>query len=125
MPTTPPLEQVLADARSEARALARHAPSAPIAAAVLALCDAVHRAAEDYLRWVSEPEAVLRSGRSARYWRGHFAELAAQGNAELRDGRRYYRALVVPQRADVERARAEARAAAGAERGPEEMDRAS
>lgn len=102
------LEQVLADMRGDAAVL-RRARDARLADVLDEWATRISRASEDYLRWLSEGDAVLRSGRSARHWRAHFAELEALGHAELRGRVRYYRALVIPQRANLEAARAAGR----------------
>jgi hypothetical protein len=92
------LEQVLADARSEARALGRHAPSKPIADAVLDLCDKVAAAAEDWLRFLPEPEAMLRTGYGRSWLRARYATWASDGHARREGQTRYYRAAILPRR---------------------------
>jgi hypothetical protein len=69
------------------------------------MCDTIHRicrevtdAAEDWLTFLSEPDAMLRSGHGERWLRSRFAEWAAQGHAEKRGKVRYYRACLIPQR---------------------------
>ena len=101
---TRPLETVLADWREKAQTLrsVKHDHDADL---IDALCSDVARAAEDYMRFVSESDAMLRSGKSAEWLRARFAEWAGQGHAEKRKGVRYYRALVVPRRPDLEAAR--------------------
>ena len=103
-----PLEVVLADWREKASTLrsVRHQHDAEL---IDAIVDEVSRAAEDYLRYVSEPDAMLRSGKSADWLRARFADWCEQGHAEKRKGVRYYRALVVPRRPDLEAARDEGR----------------
>lgn len=99
-----PLETVLADWREKASTLrsVRHQHDAEL---IDAICDDVARAAEDYMRFVSETDAMLRSGKSAEWLRGRFADWQEQGHAEKRKGVRYYRALVIPRRPDLEAAR--------------------
>lgn len=98
------LETVLADWREKASTLrsVRHQHDAEL---IDAICDDVARSAEDYMRFVSETDAMLRSGKSAEWLRARFAEWSEQGHAEKRKGVRYYRALVIPRRPDLEAAR--------------------
>jgi hypothetical protein len=108
---TPSLEQVLADAREEAAVLKR--AGHPVQAAGLdRLCDAVARAAEDYLTWLTEPDARLQSGRSVEWLRGQFPRWMDQGLARLNGRKREYRALIVPRRANLSAAREAGRRAA-------------
>jgi hypothetical protein len=99
-----PLETVLADWREKASVLrgVKHAHDAEL---IDAICDEVARSAEDYMRFVSESDAMLRSGKSADWLRSRFAEWEQQGHAEKRKGVRYYRSLIVPRRPDLEAAR--------------------
>jgi hypothetical protein len=84
------LEQVLADAREDAAALRRHGHKHD-AELIEALCDKVADAAFEYLNWLTEGEAKLRSGHSAEY-----------------------RAVCVPQRGNREAAREAGRRAGAA-----------
>lgn len=109
------LEQVLADAREEAAVLKR--AGHPVQAAGLdRLCDAVARAAEDYLTWLTEADARLQSGRSVEWLRGQFPRWLDQGLARMNGKKREYRALIIPRRANISAAR-EAGRRAGLERG--------
>ena len=92
------IEQVLADERGQAAVLRAngHAHDAKL---IERVCDRVADSLREYLTWLSEPDARLRSGRTVEWLRGRFAEWAGEGMAELRNGRRYYRAVIVPQRA--------------------------
>jgi hypothetical protein len=103
-----PLETVLADWREKASVLrgVKHAHDAEL---IDAICDEVARAAEDYMRFLSETDAMLRSGKSAEWLRSRFPEWSSQGHAEKRKSVRYYRALVVPRRPDLEAAREQGR----------------
>ena len=58
-----------------------------------------------FLKWISEPDARLKSGRSIDYFRDHFAEWSVLGLAELRGRTRYYRSVIVPQRVHASAAR--------------------
>ena len=60
------------------------------------VCAEVTVAAEDYLRWLSEPEATLRSGRSPKWLRSQFSHWEREGNARREQSARLYRMLVVP-----------------------------
>jgi hypothetical protein len=101
------LEQVLADAREDANRLRLHGHKAQ-AESIDRLSEDVAKAARDYLDWLDEGEARTRSGKSADWLRSHFAEWETQGLAEWRHKRRYYRRIVVPRRANLEAARAQA-----------------
>lgn len=92
------IEQVLADERGQAAVLRAngHASEARI---IERVCDSVSESLREYLTWLSEPDARLRSGRTVEWLRGRFAEWASEGMAEVRSGRRYYRAVIVPLRA--------------------------
>jgi len=97
---TPTLEQVLADALGDA-AVYRRRGDARVAELLEQLADQVSNAAEDYLRFLTEDEAMLRSGHQAPWFRKRRAEWAAAGNAR-EEGRRWlYRAIVVPQRGNA------------------------
>lgn len=98
------LEQVLADYRGDAAVLRRrgHAKDAEL---IERLCDAVADAAEDFLTWLSEDDAMLRSGRSRAWLRAQFADWSRGGNARKDGARRVYRQAVIPQRANALSAR--------------------
>jgi len=105
------LEQLLADWRGDAQVLRRRGHHRE-ADQIERFAEAVARAAEDYLRWLSEDEALLRSGRSLGWLRLLFSEWQRAGHAR-RDGRaRWYRMLVIPQRANTLAARAAGQRAA-------------
>ena len=102
-----PLEQVLADWRERIAATPRGAmlPTDTVEQVLREVADA----AEDFLTFISEREAELRSGHRAPWWRARYALLAEQGHAMRRGRTRYYRRCVVPRRADLEGARAAGR----------------
>lgn len=106
------LEQVLADERGDAQVLRRngHGRDADLAERI---CDKVAAAAEEYLRWLSEEDARLRSGWSVTRLRSHFGEWERQGHARRDGRRRLYRMLIVPQRANTLAARDAGRRAGG------------
>lgn len=98
------LEQVLADRRGAAQVL--RANGHPHDAELIErICDEVAGAAHEYVTRLSEAEAMLRSGRARPWLRARFPEWEAQGNAWRGPrGERTYRMLVVPRRANIERA---------------------
>jgi|GEM_PF-1582710 len=91
------LGQALANTRRDAAVLRRSGHKAQ-AEGLERLCDQVTEAAEPWLRWLTEAEARLRSGRSERYLRGRFPEWQEQGNARLAGRERQYRMCVIEQR---------------------------
>jgi hypothetical protein len=103
------LETVLADWRETATALRR--ADSEKAALVDRICDAITAAAEDYLRWLSEADARLRSGWGLQRLRAHFPEWERGGNARRNGRKREYRQVVIPQRANTIAARDAGRAA--------------
>lgn len=99
------LENVIDEWRSRQLAASRLEDSrvAKIVGEILA---DVQQAAEDYLRFVSERDARLRSHKGERYFRTRFPEWEAQGNARRNEkGEREYRLCIVPSRANVVAAR--------------------
>lgn len=105
------LEQVLADERGDAAVLRRQGHAGQ-AEAIERICDRVSAAAEEYLRFVSEPQAKSRSNKSTEWLRARFPEWMAQGHAKKIGAVRYYRMIVVPMRANISAAREEGRRAA-------------
>ena len=98
------LEQVLADAREDAQALRRHGHKHD-AELIEALADKVQASAYEYLNWLTESEARLRSGHSVEFLRVRFPAWLKAGLARWDGKKRQYRAVVVPQRANREAAR--------------------
>jgi hypothetical protein len=98
------LAQVIADMRGDAAVL-RRAGHGDHATYIEQRAADVERAAEDYLVFLSEPDARLRSGWSAQRLRRHFPDWRDEGNAEMRGRTRYFRALVIPRRPDLAAAR--------------------
>jgi hypothetical protein len=102
MPCT--LEEVLQQHRTEAAVLRRRGHDQE-ATSIESLCRDVERAAETYLRWLSEADAMLRSGRRKAWLRARFPEWEAAGDAR-QDGKvRRYRMIVIPERRRVREAR--------------------
>jgi hypothetical protein len=113
------LEQVLADWRERATG-ARRVRDERVADLLDELCNDIAEATEDYRKWLSESDAMIRSGKG-RYWlRARFGEWAhndlarwSPKNAKARE----YRALIVPQRTNMAALAADARRAARGEEG--------
>lgn len=100
MAETPDLATVLADAREEAAVLRSHGHGAQ-AKSIESLADRVSEVMRPYLTTLSESEAMLRSGLTSNRLRRHFAEWEASGFAFLDPkGKRRYREMIVPARAD-------------------------
>lgn len=102
------LEDVLADCREDAALLRAHGHKGQ-PESMERVCDRVAESMRSYLEWLSEAEAHSRSGRAIDWLRGRFADWEAIGMAERRGRARYYRAVIVPRRANLEAARADAR----------------
>lgn len=104
------LEQVIADARGEAAILRKNGDERG-AEIIERLMDAVAHAAADYIVWLNEHEAELRSGRTVAWLRARFPEWERQGHARKAGRRREYRTLIVPTRANTAAAYAAGRRA--------------
>ena len=94
-----PLEQVIADQRGELAVLRKHGQG-PLADALERFADEVSGAAEDYLTWLSESDAMLYAGKSVRWLRSRFPEWERSGHGRYRMGNRQYRMLALPRRAN-------------------------
>jgi hypothetical protein len=102
---SPPLEQVLADARGEAAVLRSHGHVAQAKTLEL-FADRVGTSMRSYLNTLSESEAALRSGWTPTRLRGRFAEWQSSDFAMLdKRGNRRYRECIVPVRTDRSAAR--------------------
>lgn len=109
-----PIEQVIADAREEAAVLRKHGQAA-IATAIDRVCDEVSEATEDYRTWLTETDAMLRSGHTRTWLRNRFPAWAHQGMARWspkNSTAREFRALIIPVRTNLAALRADARMAA-------------
>ena len=106
-------EQVLANWRERAQVLRANGHKAQ-GDSLDAFADELRASLADYLTWLSESEAVLRSGWTVRRLRGRFAEWAEQDMAERRGRVRWYRQVILPKRPNLEAARADAERMAGA-----------
>lgn len=102
-PTRKPLEAVITEWRAIAATLRRtgHNHSAELIEMVLA---EVTPAAEEYIHWLTEDRAQLRSGRSLNWLRHHFAGWQRAGHARLEGRKRLYRMVVIEQRGNALRA---------------------
>lgn len=94
------LEDVLADERGQAAVL-RHNGHGAEAEKIERVCERVARAMAEYLTWLSEDDAMLRSGKPAAFFRRQFPEWEAVGDAKKVGRRRYYRASRIPQGLDL------------------------
>jgi hypothetical protein len=94
------LEEVIADCRADADALARNL-DARLAKILRIKMQEVEEAARDYLTFLSEPDAILWSGKGQGFLRARFAEWQTAGHARLKGRARYYRAIVLPRRAQI------------------------
>jgi len=71
------------------------------------------RSAEQWLTWLTEADAVLQSGRSAKWLRSRFTGWNQMGHArQVGRGKRIYRQAIVPVRPEVREAMALGREAA-------------
>ncbi len=111
MSTDRSLEQILADWRGDARVLRRRG-DLRLAEQLERCADEAAVAAEDYIRWLTEDDARLRSGWSLARLRRQFPVWERQGHARRDGRRRLYRMLVIPQRANTLAAREAGRRAA-------------
>ncbi len=114
-PTAGELSQVLADWRGDAAVL-RRAGHAADAERLERMADQVSSTAAPYLTWLSETDAMLRSGRTREWLRGRFAGWEAEGHARLANRERQYRELIIPRRPEITSAHEAGRQAARARR---------
>ena len=110
------LAQVVTDWHGDAAVLRRHGQTAM--ADQLERCAAdVRDAAEEWMTWLSETDAMLRTQRSREWMRAHFAAWEREGHARLAGRIRQYRAAVMPRRYSLSGARQAGAEAAKALRG--------
>jgi hypothetical protein len=95
------LSDVLADWLGDAAVLRRNGNAA--GAETLERCAReVKESAEEWLLWISEGEAMTRSGHVAAWFRARFEAFKREGHARtVKRGVRQYRACVVPRRANT------------------------
>lgn len=99
------LSDVLADFRGDAAVL-RRAGHEREASLREQLAHEVAESAREWLTWLSETDAALRSGRSKAWLRGRFSDWQRDGHARLVGRDRQYRACVIPRRSHISSARA-------------------
>lgn len=105
------LEDVLADLRGEAAVLRANGHGAQ-ADSIERACGRVAESMAAYLDWLTEDEAHSRSGKSVEWLRTRFASWMDLGLARYTDARpprRQYRRVIIPVRANLDAARADAR----------------
>lgn len=109
------IEELLANYRENA-AILEHACAKEQAELYRRVAQEVTDALGDYLRWLSEEEAALWSGKSTRWLRDRFEAMAAtMPPTARRAGRhRQYRAAALPRAVDYIGLRAQARQDAAA-----------
>lgn len=99
------LSQLLVDKREEVAMLARaHASVQP--EYLTDLLDEFKAAAEDFITWLSESDAMLKSGLSERTLRRRYREMLDCGTARWGKTGREYIAKCIPYRPDIAAARA-------------------
>lgn len=91
-------EDVLTDWREDAQVL-RGRGHTRDAEALERCAEEIAASLAPFITWVSEPDAMLRSGRAVDFFRSRFGSWHSQGLAEMRGRTRYYRAAVIPLRA--------------------------
>ena len=98
--TSRPVEQVLSDLRGDA-ATYRRRGDVRFADLMERIAEEVEVALEDYRRWLSEDEAMLKSGHRRAWFRSRRGEWLAAGNARVVGRRWFYRFMIVPQRGNA------------------------
>lgn len=100
----PDLALILADLRSDAAVLRRsgHKSEADMCERI---ASDVAGAAEEWITFLSEADAIIRSGRSKGWLRGRFAEWERDGHARLVGKVRQYRQAIIPRRYSLSDAR--------------------
>lgn len=113
---TEDLREVLADEVGQAAVL-EHNGHEHDGRLIRRIVTRVSEAAHEYLNFLNEPEAMLRTGKSERQMRRLYAELEPRGHAKKLGAMRYYRECMLEPRANLSAAReAGRRAAAGGDR---------
>lgn len=108
------LGSVIARWRAEAEVVRRRGNVA-VATALVTCADEADEAAAEWLTWLSEEEAALRSGYSPKWIRARYGAWQREGHARQSGRRtRIYRAAIVPRRANLVGAAEAGRAAAHA-----------
>jgi hypothetical protein len=110
---TPDLSEVLARWQEDARTLRRIGGSEAVAAVLENCAGDVARSAEEWLSWLSESDAIMRSGHAASWLRARREEWKRAGHCrQVGRGKYTYRACCIPRRANVTDAAARGREAA-------------
>ena len=108
-------EEVIASLREDA-AVARRLGHEHDAKLLEASAERFASSIDEYLTWISEADARIRSGHLAAWFRARFPDWERQGLARWNPKRpreRQYRAIIVPLASDGDSVRADARRAAG------------
>ena len=103
-----PLEQVLADWAENAQVL-RKTGDERVAAVIEQIVGEMREASEDFIRWLTEEQAMNYAGHSRQWLRKRWTEWDEQGHVKKDGRKRYYRAVIIPRRVNIEAIRAEAR----------------
>lgn len=101
------LEDVLSDARQKIPVFKKGGGFA-VAEVLEEFVTRVSQTTHDYRTFVSEKEAIIRSGKSLAWLRDRFPEWKRQGNAEKEGRARRYRLLILPVAARISSAQADA-----------------
>jgi len=102
------LVQAIADARGDVAVLKRHGAVVPVEK-VAAFIDSISEAAYPFTTFISESDAVIRSGHQAKWFRQRFADWEKQGFARVNPHKakdRQYLLCIVPLRHDLDALRA-------------------
>ena len=104
MSATLDLAQVIADWRGDGQVLRRHKQHT-LADQLDKCAETVEASAKEWLTWLNEGEAMLRSERSRNWLRGQYAAWERDGHARTVGTHRQYRMTIVPRRHSLSRAR--------------------
>ena len=97
------IEDVIADLREEANVL-RRTGNVKQAETYDRILDVLTPELEELTTWLSEDDAMLRSGRGKAWLRARFDEWEKRGHAKQERRKRWYRMVVIPQRLNLEEA---------------------
>lgn len=95
------IEDILDRYKNEAAILERrgHTNEAHL---ITSICQDVITVLDEYITWLSESTAQLRSGHGVPWLRDKFPAWEAAGHARMRAGKREYRLIIIPQRRHAE-----------------------
>lgn len=106
------LAVIIAKWKAEAEVVRRRGNTA-VADALAACADEAEESAEEWLTWLTEEDAALRSGFTVKWIRARFEAWVREGHARQNGKRsRIYRAAIIPRRANIIDATAAGRSAA-------------